>query len=80
MAAEMTEKQKMLAGELYYSGGPELTAEREKAHNAAFKYNSLRTTDPANCTPENLVCPWSTSETPHRSGDVEFDLGFRNGL
>lgn len=37
----MTEKEKMLQGELYYSFGEELVEERQKAKDAIFAYNHL---------------------------------------
>ncbi|KAK9808951.1 hypothetical protein WJX72_006932 [[Myrmecia] bisecta] len=44
--AEKTEKQKMLAGELYWSFGPELTAERKAARKAVRAYNTTTEEEP----------------------------------
>lgn len=38
---EKTEKDKMLAGELYYSADPELTRDRYKAKRQMWKYNTI---------------------------------------
>lgn len=38
---EKTEKDKMLAGELYYSADPELTRDRYKAKRQMWKYNGI---------------------------------------
>lgn len=37
-----TEKQKMLAGEPYFAGGEELTADRLRARNLTYTYNNTR--------------------------------------
>jgi maltose O-acetyltransferase len=39
---EGTEKQKMLAGELYLAIGPELTAERMRAQDFLYRFNAAR--------------------------------------
>ena len=41
----MTEKQKMLAGELYRANGPELTAERLRAQDLLYRFNATRPED-----------------------------------
>lgn len=43
----MTEKEKMLAGLPYFSGGEELTAGRLRAAELVYEYNHLRPGDPA---------------------------------
>jgi maltose O-acetyltransferase len=40
MTQDRTEKQKMLAGELYHAGDPELRAERHKADDWMARYNT----------------------------------------
>jgi maltose O-acetyltransferase len=37
-----TEKEKMLAGELYRANGPELTAERMRAKDLLYRFNAMR--------------------------------------
>lgn len=41
----MTEKQKMLAGELYRANGPDLSAERMRAQDLLYRFNSTRPED-----------------------------------
>ena len=45
--AERSEKEKMLAGELYRAGGPELTGERQRAQRLLARYNSSASDDQA---------------------------------
>jgi len=40
-SGEKTEKEKMLAGELYYSSDPELTSDRYRAKKLMWRYNSI---------------------------------------
>ena len=45
--AERSEKQKMLAGELYYANDPELDGERRRAQRLLARFNATSTDDPA---------------------------------
>ena len=44
---ERSEKEKMLAGELYNANGPELTGERHRAQRLLARYNATETDDAA---------------------------------
>jgi maltose O-acetyltransferase len=45
--AERSEKEKMLAGELYNAAGPELTGERQRAQRLLAQYNATAPDDAA---------------------------------
>ena len=42
----MTEREKMLSGELYYAGGPELAAARKRAKELCRRFNQTVVSDP----------------------------------
>lgn len=62
-----SEKEKMITGELYFAGGPELTEERNRAHALCFKFNKLKADDYEACSPEALV--WSRDPTSYSFRD-----------
>ena len=43
----MTELEQMLSGDLYYAGGPELSAARQRAKELCQRFNQISTADPA---------------------------------
>ena len=42
----MTEQEKMLSGQLYFAGGPELLAARKKAKELCQRFNQTAVQDP----------------------------------
>ena len=71
----MTEKEKMLSGELYLPNDPELTALRQQAHRLSMEYNQTAETDAerreailAELVPER-------GKNVYLQGPVQFDYG-----
>ncbi len=71
----MTEKEKMLAGQLYDPSDPELDALRLKARKLARKFNLTGEDEPETCRAilKELLC--GSEELPFMQGPVWFDYG-----
>jgi hypothetical protein len=64
LVAERSEKQKMLAGELYNSTGPELVGERHAAQRLLARYNATDVGDAAGRLTGRVGCRIRRSRSP----------------
>lgn len=68
----MTEKEKMLAGEIYDPADEELAGLRGKAHAVCLAYNQLVETDPQRAA---LLAELGTRGNVYLQGPIQFDYG-----
>lgn len=72
----MTEREKMIAGELYYPGDSELVMLRQKAHRLCTQFNMTFETDEATrCAILRDLLPCFDEEEIYFQGPIYFDYG-----
>ena len=72
----MTEREKMIAGELYNPGDPELAAMRQKAHRLCLQFNQLCDTDEeSRCAILKDLLGNFDPEEIYFQGPIYFDYG-----
>ena len=73
---ERSEKQKMLAGELYNANGPELTNERQRAQRLLARYNASEPDDAAGRLALLKELLGAVGDTPDIQPRFHCDLGY----
>ena len=71
----MTEKEKMLSGELYLPNDPELTALRQQAHRLSMEYNATLETEAERREEILAVLVPERGKNVYLQGPVQFDYG-----
>lgn len=71
----MTEKEKMLSGELYLPNDPELTALRQQAHRLSMEYNAVPETESERREEILAALAPERGKNVFLQGPVQFDYG-----